>query len=88
MFIALMTFIVIRLSISCMFWLSNNPKNKRHVFKTYFPYYIITFFALFIVIILEFDKSIFAFIYCGSVYSMILLVWRFKLKIQKKNLQK
>jgi hypothetical protein len=84
-FIGSMTFIVIRISISCLFWVSKNPKDKQHVFKVCFPYYIIVLSALCITFILEFDKHEIAIYYFSAVYLIALLIWRSELKSSLKK---
>jgi len=79
-FITSMILLVIKLSVSCMFWLSSRPKNKQHVFKIYFPYYIIILFGLCIAAIILFDNSLFAIYYFGAIFFITLLIWRKELK--------
>ncbi len=79
-FIGLMTFIVVRMSISCILWSYPRPVDIQHAFRVYFPYYIIILFAICIAFILKFDKHPIAIYYFSSVYLMALLVWRSEIK--------
>ncbi|WP_045472762.1 hypothetical protein [Winogradskyella sp. PG-2] len=85
-FIGLITFIIIKLSISCLFWASKNPKDKPYVFKVYFPYYIIILFTLCIAFIIEFDKSLLAIYYFAAVYLVALFIWRSEIKSSRRKM--
>ncbi|WP_296380945.1 hypothetical protein [Winogradskyella sp.] len=63
-----------------MFWISKNPKDKQHVFKVYFPYYIIIFFGLCLTAIItsKGDSSMICF--CTVVYLLALIIWRYIIK--------
>lgn len=84
-FIVLVTYAIIRISISCIFWSFNQPADKRHVFKTCFPYYIITLVLIGLALIIEFDKEPVVIYYAFSVYLLALFIWRSELKSSKKN---
>lgn len=81
----LLTFILVGLSISLIFWLVNDSKDKQRVFKLYFPYYIITLvgFAICLISLTDFDA--FVSICFGIVYIMALLIWRSELKSSRKE---
>ena len=84
-FIGIMTFVVIRLSISCVFWSFIESSDKQRVIKLCFPYYIIILSALCFALIIEFDKSLFAIYYFSAVYFIALLIWKYELKSIKKT---
>ncbi|MFC0605992.1 hypothetical protein [Winogradskyella pulchriflava] len=67
------------MSISCIFWSYQRPVDKQHVFKVWFPYYIIILTALCLAFIVKFD-SLLAIYYFSSVYLIALLIWRSELK--------
>ncbi|WP_458629138.1 hypothetical protein [Winogradskyella sp. PC D3.3] len=79
------TFIIIRLSISCMFWFSKNPNDKALVFKTYFPYYMIILFGLELTALITFNYASSVLYYSISTYVLALLIWNFKLKYSKSH---
>lgn len=74
------TFIVVRISVSCVFWACENPKDTMHVVKYFFPYYIIALFTLCVVAIIKLDQSIFVICYSGFVFIIALLIWRYEIK--------
>ena len=78
------TFGVVRLSISLIFWSVNPSKDKQEVFRVYFPYYIIMLvgFAAYMIYI---SNSITIAIYFGTVYITALLIWRHELKSNRKK---
>ncbi|MBC3844842.1 hypothetical protein H8K90_00485 [Winogradskyella echinorum] len=86
-FTGLMTFVIVRISISCMFWSSKNPNDKQHIFKVYFPYYIIILSIICIAFIIKFNKSLLAIYYFSAVYIIALSIWRNEMKsrIKKKK---
>ncbi|EDP71763.1 hypothetical protein FBALC1_04727 [Flavobacteriales bacterium ALC-1] len=84
-FIGLMTFVIIRISISCLFWASKNPKDKQSVFKACFPYYIIILFAICLAFIIKFDKNEIVVYYFSIVYFLTLFIWRSELKSSPKK---
>tara|TARA_R110002049_G_scaffold45917_6_gene133542 strand:+ start:877 stop:1209 length:333 start_codon:yes stop_codon:yes gene_type:complete len=75
-----LTYAVIRLSVSCMFWSAKNIENKMQVFKIYFPYYIICLFALCITAIIGLQNNTFVIYYFSSVFFISLFVWHCKIK--------
>ena len=79
------TFIIIRISVSCMFWFSKNPNDKMYVFKTLFPYYILVLFGLGITAIIAFNFEILLICYCICTYVLALLIWNFKLNRCKRK---
>jgi len=79
-FIGTMLFLVIRLSVSFMFWISKKLKNKQHVFKIYFPYYIILLFGLCATPIIIYEANSFFNYFCGSIFLLALLIWRHEMK--------
>ncbi len=83
--IPMITFIIIRLSISCMFWISKNPENKMHVFKLYFPYYVIILFGICIAAIIRFEANLLANYYFGLVFFTAIAIWWIKLKSSVKK---
>ena len=74
------TLVVLRISVSCMFWFSKNPNDKVHVFKTQFPYYMMLLFATLTAINIITNFEIYIFIYSICTYALALLIWNFKLK--------
>lgn len=86
LFIGLMTFTIVRLSISCVFWSYRRPVDKQKVFRKCFPYYIIILSAISIAFIIEFDKHPVSIYYFASVYIMALSIWKSEIKSSlKKN---
>lgn len=79
------TFIILRLSVTCVFWFSKKPNDKPYVFKTHFPYYIIVLFGLCSALIITLDFAYFAIYYAISTYFLALLIWNFKLKHCKRK---
>ncbi|MUU79670.1 hypothetical protein [Winogradskyella endarachnes] len=79
------TFIVLRLSIALMFWFSDKPNDKKHVFRNQFPYYMMVLSILIITIIIALDFAYFAMYYFTSVYFIALFIWNFKLKHCKRK---
>jgi hypothetical protein len=79
------TFIIVRLSVSCMFWASKHRFDKMHVFKYFFPYYIITLFSICVIAILGLNKNLYATFYFSSVFIIALLIWRYEIKQSKKT---
>lgn len=84
-FIGSMIYLVIRLSISCMFWISSKPNDKQHVLKVYFPYYIIALFGLCITAIVQFNNSLLATYFFSAIFFISLLIWRRDLKPNTKT---
>ncbi|WP_179020476.1 hypothetical protein [Winogradskyella forsetii] len=85
------SFVILRLSVSCMFWSAKTSEDRIKVFKLYFPYYIICLFTLCILAIIGLDRSIFAIYYFSSVFFISLFIWSRKIKYSsrfKKNLNK
>ena len=78
--VGLLTLVVVKLSISLIFWLANKSKDKQQVFKIYFPYYIITLVGLIVIIIIQSNFDIIVTIYFSTVYLMALLIWRSEIK--------
>lgn len=78
-----LTYLVVRISISCMFWASKNREDRKQVFKIYFPYYIIILFGLCITAIIGLGTNTFTLYYFGSVFFMSLFIWN--RKIQKTS---
>ncbi|MBC2844811.1 hypothetical protein [Winogradskyella flava] len=86
LFVGLMTFVIIRLSISCIFWTYSRPIDKQHVFKLCFPYYIIVLTIMCIGLIMNSDYHPLAMCYFSCVYFMAILTWKYELKSSlKKN---
>ncbi|MBO6879133.1 MAG: hypothetical protein JJ870_01010 [Winogradskyella sp.] len=86
LFTGLMTFTIVRLSISFVFWSYRRPVDKQHVFKVCFPYYIIILSAICIAFILNFDNHPVAIYYFSLVYLTALLIWKSEIKSSlKKN---
>jgi len=85
--IPIMSFIIIRLSISSMFWISKNPEDKMLVFKLYFPYYMIILFGICIAAVVKFKAHLLANYYFSLVFFTALLIWYAKLKsaLEKKT---
>lgn len=81
-----LTFVFVRLSISMIFWLVTDSKDKYAVFKRYFPYYIIILTVLSIYIIELLDFSYATIYYFGIVHVIALLIWRGELKSYKKKI--
>lgn len=81
-----LTFVFVRLSISMIFWLVTDSKDKNAVFKRYFPYYIIILTALSIYTLELLDFSYAATYYFGMVHVIALLIWRGELKSYKKKI--
>lgn len=83
-FFGLMVFGAVRLSVSLMFWCSKKPEDKHHVFKFYFPYYIIVFtsFCMSMIIIFGFEEIIILFF--TSLYFLALVIWSYKMKQPEK----
>ena len=79
-FLGLLTFAVIRVSVSCIFWTAPKPKDKQQVFKIYFPYYIMSLFGFCIIAVFLFEDSLFATYYFGSVFFLALFIWKYKMK--------
>jgi len=84
-FLGSIIFVIIRLSISCLFWYSKKSKDKQHVFKIYFPYYIITLFGLCAMGIIKFNGQSFAIYFFGSLYFLTLIIWRYIMKYRAKQ---
>lgn len=82
---ALITFTVIRLSISFTIWVSQYPNDIEYVFKLYFPYYIICLFCLCITVIIKFDAIPFVNYYFATVFFTALLIWRSMLISYRKK---
>ena len=78
--VSFITFLMVRVSISCMFWIITNPKDKVHVFRLYFPYYIIGLTALCVLFIIKFNFLELAICYFGGVYLLALLIWKYEIK--------
>ncbi|MDB9721378.1 hypothetical protein OAA67_05855 [Winogradskyella sp.] len=83
LFVACIHFALLRISISCMYWWSNNSSSKADVFKICFPYYIITLSVLCLTAIVMFHFAQIAIIYFSFVYLTALLMWRHDLKKEK-----
>lgn len=79
------TFIILRISISCMFWFSNKPNDKVHAFKTQFPYYMMVLFCLATTAVIKLNYAYFSLIYFISAYFLALLIWNYKLKHCKRK---
>jgi len=79
------TFVILRLSVSCMFWFSKHPNDKAHVFRTQFPYYIIGLFGLGTTATITFNFEPFLIYYSLCTYVLALLIWNFKLNRRKKT---
>ncbi|WP_178983810.1 hypothetical protein [Winogradskyella helgolandensis] len=86
LFVGGITFILVRLSISCIFWASKYRHDKMRVFKLYFPYYIISLFTLSVAEIIGLDKHIAAIYYFSFVFIVSLLIWKYEL-IQSRKTQ-
>ena len=71
-----LTFVFVRLSISLIFWLVTDSKDKYAVFKKFFPYYIIILTALSIYTLKFLDFSYAATYYFGIVHVIALFIWR------------
>ena len=85
MVVGLIIFAFIRISVSSMFWLSKKPNDKAFVFRTYFPYYIISLFGFGVWLVIKFNFESFI-IYCfASTFFLALLIWNYKLKHCKKQ---
>lgn len=87
-FIGITTFAIIKVSISCVFWSFNNSVDKRHIFKTCFPYYIISLTLICIGFIIHFNADSLAIYYFASVYVTALVIWKNQLKTKTKTLTK
>lgn len=79
------TFLILRISISSMFWFSKKPNDKMYVFKNQFPYYMMVLSAILATILIGFDFAFVASYYALGVYCFALLIWNFKLKHCKKT---
>ncbi|WP_340154278.1 hypothetical protein [uncultured Winogradskyella sp.] len=79
------TFIIIRISISCMFWFSKKPNDKLYVFKTQFPYYMMALIGLSLIVIIKLDFTYSSLYYFLSTYFLALLIWNYKLKHCKRK---
>lgn len=79
-FVSLITFVFVRVSILCVFWVSKSASNKMQVYTLYFPYYIIVLTILCATFIYQSNLNEFAFYYFGSIYIMALLIWKFEIK--------
>lgn len=79
------TFILLRISVSCMFWFSNKPNDKNYVFRNQFPYYMMVLSILIITIIIASGFAYFTMYYFISVYFLALLIWNYKLKHCKRK---
>ncbi|WP_299102977.1 hypothetical protein [uncultured Winogradskyella sp.] len=79
------TFVILRISISSMFWFSKKPNDKQYVFKNQFPYYIIVLTTILTAILISSGFAYFAMYYVLGVYCLALLIWNFKLKHCKKT---
>ncbi|WP_179348221.1 hypothetical protein [Winogradskyella pacifica] len=86
LFAGVLTVVMVRLSVSCVFWASKYRHDKTRVFKLYFPYYIISLFTLCIAAIIGLDQSIVATCYFSFVFSLSLFIWRYEL-IQSRKIQ-
>jgi len=87
-FVGGVTLILVRLSISCIFWASKYRHNKMRVFKRYFPYYIISLSTLCLVAIIELDQSIVATYYFSFVFTLSLFIWRYEIIQTRKKQSK
>lgn len=87
-FIGLTTYAIVKVSISCMFWSFNDSVDKRHVFKTCFPYYIIILTLICIGFIIHFNADNLAIYYFASVYVTALVIWKNQLRTNTKTLTK
>ncbi len=79
-FISVILFAIVRVSVTCMFWCSKKPNDKQYVFKTSFPYYIIVLAGLCATVIIKFEANSFFNYLCGSIFFLALLIWRFEMK--------
>ncbi|WP_179352698.1 hypothetical protein [Winogradskyella vidalii] len=79
--------LVVRLSVSLIFWISKTPENKALVFKRYFPYYIIGLFTLCITLIVIAQNSLLATYYFCFIFITALLVWRYELRKPFKTIE-
>ncbi len=84
--IIVITYAMVRISISCIFWSVNNPKDKQAVFRLYFPYYIILLTMVCSGLIWSMDFDTLAWEYFSSVYILALLIWRYELKSYQKQI--
>lgn len=83
--VGFLSYLVVRISISCMFWISKKPNDKVYMFKTYFPYYIIVLFVLSIIAIIGLHFIAFAIFFFAGIYILALLIWNFKLNHCKRR---
>lgn len=79
------TFIIVRLSVSCLFWSSKKPNDKAYMLKTYFPYYMIALFGLGLTALIAFNFEVFLLYYVIATYFLALLIWNFKLNHSKRK---
>ncbi len=82
-----LTFIILRLSISCIFWVSKYREDKMRVVNTYFPYYTISLFTLCSVAIIWIGDSFLVYYYFGFVFFLSLFIWRYEILQGRKSEQ-
>ena len=85
LFACLIHFVVIRISISAIYWSLSDPKDKAWAFRIYFPYYIIILFGICIAFIIKSDLDPFAIFYFSMLYTTALIVWNRDLKKDLKR---
>lgn len=85
MIVGSITFVCIRISISYMFWNSKKPNDKAYMFRTFFPYYIITLFGLGVLVLAKLNFELYAIYIFGVIYISALLIWNYKLKHCKRK---
>ena len=88
--VLLITYAIVRLSISCVIWSFNMSTDIRDIYKICFPYYIIGLTGIGIAFIITSNALAVSIYYFAVIYLMALLTWRKELKkgIEKQSILK
>ena len=85
-FTGLLTYLILKLNISCMFLVSKKSEDKSHIVKHFFPDYINALFAFYITVTIVLKANPLINYSMAVLYFLAQLIWRSDLKtLTKRN---